>query len=489
MNLRSLLLVLVVLVAATALRFHPSVSESFQYDAVTSQLAAAKGAWANAWDDDGAYELRRKHPPLLSYVILANNAVFGDDAYRARWFSILAGGLTAALVALAVLGHGRRLPAGAIEIGAVVAGLHVMVLPVHLYVSRTANWDALHALFAVAALAALARAVVAPAARWRLLAAACGALAFLTSEAAIALGPAVVAVVVIDLRRREGARVRDWIPPAALAVGLVLLLWPAGILEANVGRTLLFRFRDSALTPRNAPWTHFYVELFRDAPAFVAAIGLGAIGFVLTRRSPTSGAGGTALLPWVVYALTVVVLSTRQRLVYLHHIVDLFPVVAVLVGVGVARLLAVSRSWLRRGAVVVAAGGFLVGASLDGLDDDPDRTGPQEHPGFLGVARYFSDHRDGSVYYYYVSTMALYDPDGGYEGRRPRDWTVPRIAEIRATGYDYVVSDWSMWSHDVPHENALGRALGPAYALDHTVRHRRTGEPVAWIFRREGPRP
>jgi len=484
MNLRRALLVLAVLVAATALRFHPSVSESFQYDAVTSQLAAAKGVWANAWDDDGAYELRRKHPPLLSYVILANNAVFGDDAYRARWFSILAGGLTAGLVVLAVLGHGRHLPRGAVEVGAVVAGLQVAVLPVHLYVSRTANWDALHALLAAGCLAALVRAQVAPAPRWRFLAAGLGTLAFLVSEAALALGPAVVAAVAIDLRRRQGARVRDWMAPVGLAAGLLLLLWPAGILEGDVGRTLLFRFRDSALTPRNAPWTHFYAELLRDAPAFVASLGLGAVGYVLTRRGASTGAGGVALLPWVLTALTVFVLSLRQRLVYLHHIVDLVPLLAVLLGVGVARLLAVSRSWLRRGAVVVAAAGFLVGASLDGLDPDPDRTGPQEHPGFLGVARYFADRAEGSIYYYYVSTMKLYDPDRAYEGRRPRDWTLPRIAEVRAAGYDYVVSDWSMWSDEVPDEHALGRALGPGYELDHTVRHRRTGEPVAWIFRR-----
>jgi 4-amino-4-deoxy-L-arabinose transferase-like glycosyltransferase len=487
MNPRYILIVVAVLATALALRFHPAVSESFQYDAVTSQLAAQKGVWANAWDDQGSYELRRMHPPLLSYVIVANNAVFGDDPYRARWFSILAGGITAALVAAAVITHGRGLPGGAVGMGALVAGLHVAFLPVHLYVSRTANWDALYGLLATVCLFALVRNHLAPHRGWRLLAGAGGALAFLTSEAAVALGPAVMVAVVQDLRGRPGARLREWFPSLGLAAALVLLLWPAGVIELDVGRTLLFRYRDSALAARNAPWTDFYRDLATDAPAFVATIVLGGLGYLLTRGGPSTrshATTGAALLPWVVYVLTVVVLSTRQRLVYLHHISDLLPALTVLMGVGIMRLTAVSRSWLRRGAVAVAAGGFLVGAAIDASDPDPDRTGPQEHPGFLGVAAYFAEHRGGSVYYYYEPTMALYDPEGEYEGRRPRDWSLPRIAEIRADGFDYVVSDWSMFSSEVPDVAALGQALGSAYVLDHTVRHRRTGAPVAWIFRR-----
>ena len=154
MNSRHLVaLVALVFLPALSIRLYPVTSESFQHDTIVSQVAAADGVAANAWDRPDTYENRRFHPPLLSYVIMTNNAVFGDDEYRARLFSIIAGALACLVVAIsiyAILGNGTMSLAGA-----VFGGWMVGLLPVQLYVSRTANWDGLYSLLSACTLLGL----------------------------------------------------------------------------------------------------------------------------------------------------------------------------------------------------------------------------------------------------------------------------------------------------------------------------------------------
>src|SRR5262245_5773529 len=85
------ILLLVVFLPSLLIRLHPTTSESFQYDAVVSQIAARAGAAANALDASGTFEARRHHPPLLSYIIELNNRLFGGGPFSARIFSIVFG--------------------------------------------------------------------------------------------------------------------------------------------------------------------------------------------------------------------------------------------------------------------------------------------------------------------------------------------------------------------------------------------------------------
>ena len=91
-----------VFVPSLLIRVYPLESESFQHDAIVSQLAAKEGVSANAWDRAPAYQQRRYHPPLLSYIIIINNGIFGGDDFNARVFSIIAGALACFVVGLSI---------------------------------------------------------------------------------------------------------------------------------------------------------------------------------------------------------------------------------------------------------------------------------------------------------------------------------------------------------------------------------------------------
>lgn len=493
----ALLLVVLVFVPALLLRIHPIVSESFQYDAVVSQLAAQRGFWANAWDEPRTYDLRRHHPPLLSYVISINNRLVGDDEFRARLFSIVAGAATCAVVAsMARAASGSRawsLPAG------LFAGWLLAFLPVHLSVSRTANWDAVYALFATVALGALSTYWSRPSIRTLALACLTATLGFLTCEIGLTLLPVFGIVFMRDARRfGTGAALRRWGVLSAGALALFTLLWPAGLLKGHVVRTIIDRVRDSALEGRNRGWSAFYSDLFRQAPGFVIAslAGVGAVGFAwwqerrgpaaTTPRSSERFAGGApigSLLPFVVYVIAGVVLSTKQRLVYLHHIVDLCPSLAVLAGCALfASVAGVRRS--TRGLIGALAIVCLVLSVRSSMTSDPRVVGPEEHPGYLGVRDFVREHPGLRTYYYYADVMEYYAPDAEFVGTPPRHWTEEKVRRVKSERYDFVVSDWVMWDARFPDVESLAAALAPEYRLAHVVRHKRTQEPVAWIFER-----
>lgn len=484
MKTKIALLLVVVFLPALALRLVPVTSESFQHDAVVSQLAAGEGIVANAWDTGNAYHNRRYHPPLQSYLIIANNALFGSDPYRARFYSVLAGALACLITALCVL----RL-AGA-PFAAVIAGWLVATLPVHLYISRTANWDAVYAFFSMAALTALAVHMRKPRRRTLCLAAACAALAFLTCELGLSLLPSFAIALWLDARRRPGIA-RDWIVASVVFVALIALLWPAGVFKLDALRTLRFRYADSTSLERNAPWHRFYRTLFEQAPAYTIAMVIGLAGLVVgarrrTARDDTAGDdvpfAGAAIAPLVAYVTVVVVLSLRQRLVYIHHIADLFAPLTALGTIGAIVLVRDLSSAGRRVAAILGVATVLLSAPVI-LENDPTVVGPQEHPGLLGISAFLADN-PGRVYYYHTVLMSYYAPEVAVTGGDARRWTAADFESVREGGYDYVVTDRSMFDPAYPNVDAIAERLAPGYALRLTVPHRRTGEPVAWIFGR-----
>ncbi len=474
-------LVVLVLAPALSIRLYPVTSESFQHDAIVSQTAAADGIAANAWDHPETFENRRFHPPLLSYVIIANNAAFGGGEYRARLFSIIAGALACLAVALsiyAILGQGTLA-----LVGAVFGGWMLCLLPVHLYVSRTANWDAVYSLLLVCTLLGLSVYLRAPKLRTLIWTGVFAALTLLTCELGLVMLPAFAAVLVVDLRRRQGAAWRDWGILLAVTLALIAVLWPAGVLKLDYLRTLRFRLYDSSALESNEPWSRFYTILFEQAPAYTIVMIAGVLAATaMSLRRHTRGAL-FALLPFALYALMVVLLSTRQRLVYIHHIADLFPALTVVAIVSLVELLRRTARWKRipaAGAGVVA----FVACAAAAFNPDPRVVGPQEHAGYLGIRDFLAGQPGALTYYHYDYAMRYYLPEADVRSDGGRWWTPEELDGLKRGEFDFVVCDWSMFDERFPSIQAVAGALEPAYEVIHVVRHRRTGEAAAWIFTR-----
>ncbi len=480
------ILFLVVFLPSLLIRLHPTTSESFQYDAVVSQIAARDGAVANALDTSRTFETRRNHPPLLSYIIELNNRLFGDGPFGARIFSIVFGSLTCLVVAIAVA---ALLPAGPIRLpAAIIAGWLLCVLPVHLYVSRTSNWDAVYGFFATCSLVCMASYALHGSAHRLYAAALFGALAFLTCELGLSLLPAAVFVLLVDAGRMPRSRAAlQWSGVVLFVGALFLVLWPAGLLKLDIGRTLLYRWRDSAVAERNLPWYAFYTELFRQSPAFTLFMLFGIVATVLLPLTRTDFHArlfrrvSVAALPFWIYVAITFALSLKERLVYVHHIVDMFPPLVI----AVCLELAARTSSLGDTAKRWALGAGVAALALSGLaafNPDPEVVGPQEHPGFLGVSEVLRDHPGARVYCYDTIVLGFYLPHVSIEGGPTRFWTREDVDRAKRGKYDFVVFDRAKLNKEFPTAEQLVSALAPEYRLERIIEHRRTKEPVAWVL-------
>jgi len=486
-----LLLCALVLAPSLAIRLWPVTSESFSADAISSQLAAGRGFVANAMDRENVLIERRAHPPLLSYIILLNNRIFGDDPFRARIFSAAAGALCCLVVSLSLMRMLAGLAAG--PAAAIFGGLMLALLPVHIYVSRTANWDAVYSLFAMCALMFLSLRLARPSRASLVFAGVFAGFALLTSEAGLLLAPVFLFVLFRDLRRSPPRSVMgNWGIAALSFCILLVLLWPAAIVKLDLTWAVVLRIRDNANSVRNHPWHGFYTELFRQSPAFVVAAALGLASLAISLPAARGArdelrerlaAVYTMLIPFALYAAVVFALSFTQRLVYVHHIADMLPPLSVIL----AGAAVVGASLVRpraRGAIVLACALLLILSAPPVIKGDPEVVGPQEHPGFLGVRDFLKEHPDARTYYHYSFHMSYYLPGARIEGDRERHWTAERIERVKGASYDFIVADYSMFSDAYPDIGAVSAALEPEYVLVHTVHHLRTKAPVAWMFGR-----
>lgn len=466
------------------IRLHPTTSESFAYDAVVSQIGAAAGAVPNALDTTDAFALRRYHPPLISYVIELNNRIFGSGPFGARIFSIVFGALACLVVSIGIAAIAR--PANGWLWWAILGGWLLCLLPVHLYVSRTSNWDAVYGFFATCCLLCFGLYVMknSPA---RLYAAAIfGALAFLTCELGMALVPAAIVTMVTDAARlpRRSLLVR-WAGAIGVALITLALFWPGGFIKLNLLRMMLYRWRDSAVEPRNAPWYVFYTELFQQSAAFTVFMIIGiVVTFVpvlIKREARLRDRTLLAVLPFWVYVATAFVLSLKERLVYVHHIVDMFPPLVTAVCVGFATWTASLRETQRR--FVLGLGAVAVALSVvAALNPDPEVVGPQEHPGFVGVSDALRDQPGARIYCHDTLVLGFYLPGAAIEGGKSRFWTAADAQAAKQGNYDFVVFDRAKLNPDYPTPEAVLSTLAPNYVVKSVITHRRTKERVAWIL-------
>jgi hypothetical protein len=184
----------------------------------------------------------------------------------------------------------------------------------------------------------------------------------------------------------------------------------------------------------------------------------------------------------VLYALTIIILSTRQRLVYIHHIADLFPALTVVAVVALVAALqrAPSKRWPAAAIAVV----IFLGCAAAAFNPDPRVVGPQEHAGYLGLRDFLAGQPGAATYYHYDYAMQYYLPGADVRSGGGRWWTPEELDELRRGEFDFVVCDWSMFDERYPSIQAVAEALEPVYEVIHVVRHRRTGEAAAWIFMR-----
>lgn len=487
MNTKTLLiLVIVVFLPSLFIRLSPTTSESFAYDAVVSQIGAAVGTIPNALDTSDAFALRRYHPPFVAYVIQLNNRIFGSGPFGARIFSIVFGALTSLVVAIGIAVIAR--PAKGWLMWAILGGWLLCLLPVHLYVSRTSNWDAVYGLFATSCLLFLGLYAAENSLRRLWAAAIFGALAFLTCELGIALVPAAAFVMVLDATRlpRQGW-LKCWAGALAVVLITLALFWPGGFIKLDLLRMMLYRWRDSALEPRNAPWYVFYTELFRQSPAFTVFM---ILGILLAMLSAIGNRGANlrdrttrAVLPLWIYVATAGVLSLKERLVYVHHIVDMFPPLVTAVCVGLATRTASLRENQRRLALGLGAAAVAL-SILAALNPDPEVVGPQEHPGFLGVRDELRDYPGARIYCHDTLVLGFYLPRAAIEGGKSRFWTADDAAAAKQGNYDFVVVDRAKLNPDYPTAQRIIDSLAPDYRVRSVITHRRTKEPVAWILSR-----
>jgi 4-amino-4-deoxy-L-arabinose transferase-like glycosyltransferase len=479
-----LILVALVFLPSSFIRLHPTTSESFAYDAVVSQIGAAVGIVPNALDTSDAFALRRYHPPLLSYVIQLDNRIFGDGPFGARIFSIFLGALTCLAVAIGIAAIAR--PTNGWLLWAILGGWLLCLLPVHLYVSRTSNWDAVYGFFATSCLLFLGlyAAENSPVRLWA--AAIFGTLAFLTCELGIALLPAAVFAMVADATRLPRQRLlKRWAGAFAVVLIVLALFWPGGFIKLDLLRMMLYRWRDSAVEPRNAPWYVFYTELFRQATAFTLFMIVGIVATLLpaimNRGARLRDRTTLAVLPLWIYVATAFVLSLKERLVYVHHIVDMFPPLVTAVCAGLAARTATLSENQRRWVLALGAGAVAF-SILAALNPDPEVVGPQEHPGFLGVSDELRDHPGARIYCHDTLVLGFYLPHATIEGGKSRFWTADDAAAAKQGNYDFVVFDRAKLNADYPTAERIIDSLAPVYHVTSMITHRRTKEPVAWIL-------
>jgi hypothetical protein len=298
---------------------------------------------------------------------------------------------------------------------------------------------------------------------------------------------------VIDAARTERAQLlRGWWGMLLIAVVVITILWPAGVFKLDILRTFRFRVYDSSAVARNLPWWSFYSTLFRQAPAYTLVIFAGLVAFgavwlrkgskVEKRRSRTNSYL-ISMLPFLVYIVTVFLLSFKQRLVYVHHIADMFAPATVL---AVSAIVVGARSLMPPARSVVLGLGVigLIFSVFAAASPDPTVVGPQEHPGMIGVCDFLAEYPNSRTYYHFAYAVEYYSPGANVEGGFGRRWTIDGLAAVKERGYDFVISHQVSLDENFPSIGAVAAVLSPEYELAKTIRHRRTDEPVIWIFSR-----
>jgi hypothetical protein len=231
----------------------------------------------------------------------------------------------------------------------------------------------------------------------------------------------------------------------------------------------------------------FYTELFQQSPAFTLFMVLGiAITLVVPiartdLRTRFSSRVLIATLPFWIYAAVTFALSLKERLVYVHHIVDMFPPLVIAVCMELGARVNERGASAKRWALGIGVAAVALSA-VAAFNPDPEVVGPQEHPGWLGVSEALKNYPGARVYCYDTTVLGFYLPHASIESGGNRLWTLDDVANAKRGKYDFVVFDRAKLDKDYPRAEQLVGALAPEYHLKWVINHRRTKEPVAWVL-------
>lgn len=503
-----------VLAFASILRTMPMKSESLHWDAVDYVRASREGFLAN-WIDQGhpgianlgkmfkldlpydktvmrrgvdVFWLRHFHPPMLAYVLRLQEKVLGFSDFKVRLYSILAGSLNCAFLVVAVW---ALRPTGILAImSGVLAGVMLGATPYHLSVSRTASYHALFPLLVSLFLFALARGLDQRRFHWLGVAFGLGAVCLATFDWAVLLPFVLVGSMIIVkspwLMWKRGLGLIISPSFVVACVGSTLLfamLWPAGIVKADLFQGLAYNslyssFALNKTAGAGSHWWDVYVWYYRTGPV-IAVLQLVGMVYVLQRalRGRESG-----LWAWLLFAMLFLLVSVRQRQVYVHYVSPLFPVGSVFAGV-LAHDLGRRVPW--RAGVLVPA--ILLLSCIASAVPKWHRpfTDPHEVPGFSQAAAFLREigDREGSILATAAPLLSFYLV--GFDIRELPLGPMPphRIEELRRHRHRFVTINLDQL------DPARGFVDDPGHrfvvenlSLRKTIRHLRRDFECLWIY-------
>jgi hypothetical protein len=254
--------------------------------------------------DIAAY--RHYHPPLFIYALNLTERAFGFSEVALRLVPLL---LACATIATLFLGSAWLLPDGGVRIGLVAAAI-LSTLSLHVSTSTDIGWHVPYASVATVALFSMGNLLVRPSVTWLLVTAAVITLAFAVLEHAVFLALTLVVLLLTTANPwLRIARTGIFVHPAlAAAVGVsvltLLVVWPASLLKLSVVKNLGVHAYYSRTLELSPNFHDVYLTLMTRYPVMAALAVFTAL--VLARRRYRLH---PALLPFVVYPLTMCLLQ------------------------------------------------------------------------------------------------------------------------------------------------------------------------------------
>ncbi|ROQ90771.1 ArnT family glycosyltransferase [Desulfosoma caldarium] len=284
--------------------------------------------------------LRPDKPILIYWLMSLSVRLFGPTSVACRFFSPLGTALTCLMTLLI----GRRFFDSKTGL---LAAMVVATTPLVLMTGTAATTDAVLVGFMMVALAAFARALeTEPRWRWILVMAAALAAAQLTKGPVGLAVPLVSMITVLVLSRRETARLRQFVGPLLLVVGVstaVFLLWALPANKATNGEFLRLGIGHHVVERSINPLEHHGGRFLFALPFYLPVVVLGFFPWTLflpqalskLMRGQLGGTKVRAFLVGCIFPTFVLMSLVATKLP--HYVLPIWPALALVVAATLAK--------------------------------------------------------------------------------------------------------------------------------------------------------